>query len=197
MRRRLAALLLLAALGLGSGLVACGPSPEQRRAAAERERQQRQARLDLERCRRNQPAVRRLSSAIALQTDELRRLSVTRYEPSPRPPRPDPALAARFTQADQELDELRYRERLQAWEATEQLRYSRWLAEQAGRRERLRSQLERDANELRRIAPHLMAAPAGSELKPEALARASQCRPADFGLQDRAAPARASRATAN
>lgn len=197
MRIRRLALPLLVLLGLGAGLAACGPSPEEQRAAAERQRQIRQAQADLERCRRDQAAVQRLSSAIERRSRELNQISAARYEASARPQRPDPALAARFTQADQELDELRYRERLRTWEAAEQQRYGRWLQDQSSRQDRLRGEQESDASQLRRIAPHLMAAPSGSALKPDALAPAIRCRPADFGLQDNAAAGSSSRADAN
>ncbi len=182
MRARQAALLSLALLGLGGALVACGPSPEQRREAAERERQQRMTRAQLQRCKRDQAAVKRLSDAIARQTTELTKLNAERYESSRRPEPPDPALAARFTQDDRELDELRYREQLRAWEQAEQQRYGRWLDEQNSRRDRLRAQLQADAAVLRRLAPELMAAPGGSTLNTEAVARATRCSPADFGL---------------
>jgi len=197
MRIRRAALLLPVLLGLGAGLAACGPSPEEQRATAERQRQLRQAQAELERCRRDQAAVQRLSNAIERSSRELNQISAARYEASARPQRPDPALAARFTQADQELDELRYRERLRAWEVAEQQRYARWLQDQSSRQDRLRVQLESDASQLRRIAPDLMAAPNGSALRPDALLRATRCRPVDFGLQDKAAAGSSSRAAAN
>ena len=184
-------------LGLVTSLVACGPSPEQQRQATEREQQQRQAQAQLERCRRNQADVKRLTTAINRHTSQLGQVNAARYEPLPRPEPPDPALAARFTQADQELDELRYRDRLRAWEESEQQRYGRWLDEQTSRRNRLRTQLENDANLLRRIAPELMAAAAGSAVKPEAVARASRCSPVDFGLQESAAAGNSSKAAAN
>ena len=194
---RQTALLALAVLGLAGGLLGCGPTPEQRREAAERERQQRQAKASLERCRRDQAAVQRLTAEIQRHTRDLAKVNGERYEPSPRPEPPDPALAARFTQDDRELDELRYRERLRAWEDAEQQRYGRWLDEQHARRDRLRAQLQGDASLLRRIAPELMAAGGGSALKPDAVARASRCLPADFGLQDSAAVGSSSKAAAN
>ena len=188
---------LLALLGLGASLVSCGPKPEQQRQAAEREQQHRQAQSQLERCRRNQTDVQRLTAAIERHTRELGEAKAARYQPTARPEPPDPALAARFTQADQELDELRYRERLRAWEEAEQRRYGRWLDEQTSRRNRLRAQMDNDANLLRRIAPELMAAAGGSALKPEAVTRASRCDPTDFGLQDSAAAGNSSKAAAN
>ena len=192
MARRAAALLASALLA-----AACGPTAEQQRVAAERERQQLQARADLQRCRRDQTAVRQLTEQIQRLTSELSRLNAERYGASPRPEPPDPALAARFTQDDRELDELRYRERLQSWEVQEQRRYGRWLDEQRNRRDRLRSQLQTNGSMLRRIAPELLAAPGGTALKPEAVERASRCNPADFGLQSSAAAGSSSKAAAN
>ena len=192
-----AALLTLALLGLGGGLVGCGPSAEQKRLEAERLRKQSEARAQLQRCRRDQAGIIKLTEQIKRQTVELAKLNAERYAPSARPEPPDPALATRFTQEDRELDELRYRERLRNWEAQEQQRYGRWLDEQHSRRDRLRGQLQTNGTMLRRIAPELMAEAGGSALKPEAVARATRCNPADFGLQDSAAAGSSSKAAAN
>lgn len=187
-----AALMALAVLA-----AACGPTAEQQRAAAERERQQVQARADLQHCRRDQAAVRQLTEQMQRLTTELTRLNAERYAASPRPEPPDPTLAARFTQDDRDLDELRYRERLQNWEVQEQQRYGRWLDEQRNRRDQLRVQLQTNGTMLRRIAPELLTAPGGTALKPEAVDRASRCDPADFGLQNSEAAGNSSKATAN
>lgn len=197
MPRRQSAALALALLGLGGTLWGCGPSPEQQREAAERERQQRQALADLQRCKRDQATVKRLTAQIQRHTAELARLNSERYEPAARPEPPDPALATRFTQEDRELDELRYRDQLRSWEAAEQQRYGRWLDEQDARRSRLRLQLQGDGVLLRRVAPELMASAGGSGLKPEAVARAVRCDPADFGLQNSAVAGSSSKAAAN
>lgn len=178
-------------------LQACGPSQEEKREAAELARRQQQARADLQRCRRDQAAVKRLTDKVQRHAAELTRLNGERYEPAPRPEPPDPALAARFTQEDRELDELRYRERLRHWEASEQQRYGRWMAEQDARRSQLRIQLQSDAALLRRLAPQLMAAAGGSALNPQAVGRAVRCDPTDFGLQNSAAAGSSSRAAAN
>lgn len=192
MVRRAATLIALALVA-----AACGPTAEQQQAAAERERQQVQARADLQRCRRNQAAVRQLTEQIQRLTTELTRLNTERYTAAPQPEPPDPALAARFTQEDRELDELRYRERLQNWQVQEQQRYGRWLDEQRNRRDRLRGQLQTNGTMLRRIAPELLAAPGGTALKPEAVDRASRCDPGDFGLQNSEAAGNSSKAAAN
>ena len=197
MPRRQTVALTLALLGLASTLWGCGPSPEQRREAAERERQERQALADLQRCKRDQSTVKRLTGQIQSHTAELAKLNAERYEPATRPEPPDPALAARFTQDDRELDELRYRDQLRNWEAAEQQRYGRWMDEQDGRRSRLRTQLQSDGALLRRVAPELMAAAGGSALKPDAAARAIRCDPADFGLQNSAVAGSSSKAAAN
>lgn len=193
--RQVAAVLSL--LALVGGLLGCGPSPEEKRQAAERERQQQLARAQLERCRRDRPAVIQLSQALERHSRDLTRLNAERYLPAPRPQPPDPALAARFTQADQELDELRYRERLRTWQAAEQERYARWLDEQRSRRERLRAQVGQGADQLRRLAPQLLKGDAGSTLLPDAVARAGRCDPADFGVQDKAAEGSSARAAAS
>lgn len=193
----LAACAVLMVLGLGSLLQACGPTPEQRRQAAEQQRQHQQAMAQLQRCRRDQPAVTRLSAAIQNRSQALERLNQERYQPSARPEPPDPALASRFTQEDRELDELRYRDQLRSWEEAEQLRYGRWLGEQHRRRDQLRSQLQIDASLLRRIAPQLLEGAAGSTLRPAAVAKGIRCAPADFGLQNSAVEGSSSRAAAS
>lgn len=167
---------------LGLVLVACGPSPEERRQAAERERQQQQAEVAWERCRRDQEAVIRLSDAIQRHDAELAKIGAETYQATRRPEPPDPVLAARFTQADRELDELRYREQLRDWEARERQRYGRWLDEHNSRQEQLRRERDAEATLLRRLAPQLMASEAGSSLKAEALERARGCKPEAFGL---------------
>jgi len=196
-KARRATVLALALLGLGAGLAGCGPSAEQKRQEAERLRQERQAQAELQRCRRDQKAISELTGQIQGQTKELAKLNAERYEASPRPEPPSPALAARFTQEDRELDELRYRERLRNWEVLEQQRYGHWIDEQQNRRDRLRGQLQTNGTLLRRIAPELMAEAGGSALNAEAVARATRCNPADFGLQDSAPAGSSSRAAAN
>ncbi len=182
---------------IGATLAGCGPSAQERREAQARAEQKQQALARLQRCRRDQSVVTQLSRAVAQHSSELRALNAERYVASARPEPPDPVLASRFTQEDRELDELRYRERLRAWEAAEQQRYGRWLSEQQTQRDRLSKQLESEATKLRRIAPDLLASSGSAVLKPDAVARATRCSATDFGLQESEAAGSSSSASAS
>jgi hypothetical protein len=193
----LAGCLLVSGLLASGLLVSCGPSAQQRREAQARAEQLQRALAQLQRCRRDQPRVSQLGQEVTRHSNQIRALNAERYVPSPRPEPPDPLLASRFTQEDRELDELRYRERLSAWEALEQQRYGRWLSDQQGQRDRLRKLLESDATKLKQIAPELFTSSGQPLLKPDALARATRCSPADFGLQESEAAGSSSSASAS
>jgi len=169
-------------LGLCLAIAGCGPSGEQNRQAALEQRRQQLARQGLEKCRRDQAALKALLSAIERQQDQLRQLQSAQYQGTSQPQPPDPALAARFSRDDRELDELRYRERLQAWQLAEQRAYGHWLEAQASQREQLRRESQSLSSQLRRLNPALFKSSSDVQIDPNALKRASRCEPADFGL---------------
>jgi len=169
-------------LGLCLALVSCGPSGEQKRQAALEQQRQQLARQGLENCRRDQAPLKALLLAIERQQDQLRQLQSAQYQGTSQPQPPDPALAARFSREDRELDELRYRERLQAWQLAEQRAYGHWLEAQASQREQLRRESQSLSSQLRRLNPALFKSSSDVQIDPNALKRASRCEPADFGL---------------
>lgn len=169
-------------LGLCLAIVGCGPSGEQNRQAALEQQRQQLARQGLEKCRRDQASLKALLSAIERQQDQLRQLQSARYQSTSQPQPPDPALAARFSREDRELDELRYQERLRAWQMAEQRAYGHWLEAQASQKEQLRRENQNLNSQLRRLNPALFKSSSDVQIDPNAIKRASRCEPADFGL---------------
>jgi len=173
-------------LGLCLTMVGCGPSDEQRRQAALLQQQLQLARQRLEKCRRDQSQLKGLLAAMEQHQGQLRQLQSARYQSAPQPQPPDPALAARFSREDRELDELRYRERMRAWQMAEQRAYGHWLEAQASQREQLRRESQTLTAQLRRLNPGLFKLGSGDQIDPQAVQVASRCQPADFGLAAKA-----------
>jgi chromosome segregation ATPase len=167
-------------------MVGCGPSDEQRRQAVLWQQQQQQARQRLEKCRRDQTQIKGLLAAMEQHQGQLRQLQSARYQSAPQPQPPDPALAARFSREDRELDELRYRERMRTWQMAEQRAYGHWLEAQASQREQLRRESQTLTAQLRRLNPGLFKLGSGDQIDPQAVQLASRCQPADFGLAAKA-----------
>jgi len=67
----------------------------------------------------------------------LTQLSQQRYIPLPRPAAPDPAVLARFTRDDQELEQERYQQALDRWREADGAERRRWEAGQEARRQEL------------------------------------------------------------
>jgi hypothetical protein len=139
--QRSSAPLLLAAL-LAVLLVACNGAERQRREQAAREQAaaaQRQRQLDglVSRCRQQQPAVQKLVQEHERSDAALTQLSQQRYIPLPRPAAPDPAVLARFTRDDQELEQERYQQALDRWREADGAERRRWEAGQEARRQEL------------------------------------------------------------
>jgi hypothetical protein len=167
-------------------MVGCGPSDEQRRQAALLQQQQQLARQRLEKCRRDQSQLKGLLAAMERHQGQLRQLRSARYQSAPQPQPPDPALAARFSREDRELDELRYLERMRAWQMAEQRAYGHWLEAQASQREQLRRESQTLTAQLRRLNPGLFKLGSGDQIDPQAVQLASRCQPADFGVAAKA-----------
>jgi hypothetical protein len=180
------ALALSFSLALCLAMVGCGPSDEQRRQAVLWQQQQQLARQRLEKCRRDRGPLAALLAALERHQEQLRQLSAARYQSSPAPQPPDPDLAARFSREDRELDELRYRERMRAWQMAEQRAYGHWLEAQAGQRAQLRRESQTLTAQLRRLNPGLFKLSGGDQIDPRAVQLASRCEPADFGLTAKA-----------
>jgi hypothetical protein len=130
---------LVAATLLALVLVGCNGAERQRREQAARERAAAERQLDglVSRCRRQQPAVQQHLQAFSNSGAALSRLNERRYVPLPRPAAPDPAMMARFTRDDQELEQERYANALASWREANGAERRRWEAQQEARRQEL------------------------------------------------------------
>ena len=79
------------------------------------------------------------------------------YQPSPAPKAPDPDVASRYSQLDQQLDDERYNAELDAWRLREQQRRQRWLEGQNERRKRVQQRLNEHRLGLDALEPRLKA----------------------------------------
>jgi len=81
------------------------------------------------------------------------------YQPSSAPKAPDPDMASRYSQLDQQLDDERYNAELDAWQLREQQRRQRWLEGQTERKQRVQQRLNEHQRELSALEPRLKACP--------------------------------------
>lgn len=132
---------LVAATLLALVLVGCNGAERQRREQAAREQAAAERQLDglVSRCRRQQPAVQQQVQVIGRSGEALSQLNQQRYGPLPRPVAPDPAVMARFTRDDQELEQERYANALTRWREADGAERRRWEAQQEARRQELRA----------------------------------------------------------
>jgi hypothetical protein len=79
------------------------------------------------------------------------------YQPSSAPKAPDPDVARRYSQLDQQLDDERYNAELDAWRLREQQRRQRWLEGQNERKQRVQQRLNEHQRELSALEPKLKA----------------------------------------
>jgi hypothetical protein len=130
---------LVAATLLALGQVGCDGAERQRREQAAREQAaaERQEGALVSRCRRQQGAVSEQVRALSSSSAALERLNQQSYAPLPQPAAPDPAVLARFTRDDQELEQERYANALASWREADQAERRRWEAQQAAQRQEL------------------------------------------------------------
>jgi hypothetical protein len=130
---------LVAATLLALVLAGCNGGERQRRQQAARQKAAAERQLDglVSRCRRQQPAVQQQLQVISRSDSALSQLNQQRYGPLPRPAAPDPAVMARFTRDDQELEQERYANALARWRAADGAERRRWEAQQEARRQDL------------------------------------------------------------
>jgi hypothetical protein len=130
---------LVAATLLALGLVGCDGAERQRREQAAREQAaaERQQGALVGRCRRQQGAVSEQVRALSSSSAALERLNQQSHGPLPQPAAPDPAVLARFTRDDQELEQERYQQALARWRETDGAARQRWQAQQAAERQQL------------------------------------------------------------
>jgi hypothetical protein len=154
-------------------LVGCNGAERQRREQAAREQAAAERQLDglVSRCRRQQPAVQQQVQVIGRSGEALSQLNQQRYGPLPRPAAPDPAVMARFTRDDQELEQERYTNALARWQEADGAERRRWQAQQEARRQEL---MARQSGALAALAQLGVAA------TPEAQAAWSLCDRAQF-----------------
>jgi hypothetical protein len=130
---------LVAATLLALGLVGCNGAERQRREQAAREQAaaERQEGALVSRCRRQQGAVSEQVRALSSSSAALERLNQQSYAPLPQPAAPDPAVLARFTRNDQELEQERYQQALARWREADGAERQLWQAQQAAERQQL------------------------------------------------------------
>ena len=159
---------LVAATLLALGLVGCNGAERQRREQAARERAAAERQLDalVSRCRRQQGAVSEQVRALSSSSAALERLNQQSYAPLPQPAAPDPAVLARFTRDDQELEQERYQQALARWREIDGAARQRWQAQQAAERQQLTA---------RQNAARAALAKLGVAATPEALSAWSRC----------------------
>ena len=170
---------LLAAL-LAVLLVGCNGAERQRREQEAREQAaaaQRQRQLDglVSRCRQQQPAVQKLVQEHDRSVAALSQLSQQRYLPLPQPAAPDPAVLARFTRDDQELEQERYAQALARWREADGAERRRWEAGQEARRQELKARQSEARQALAKldVAATAAARTAWSRCEPQDLAAAA------------------------
>ena len=176
--RVLALPLLLLALVASACQPAKPPEPTAaQKAAAARAAQQR---LDQQRCLRDRDTLRQQLNALRSTEVELARARAETYVPTPRPQPLDPALEARFSQADQELDSVRYQQALDSWQQAERQRYGAWTQRQSSQRQRLEERQRRQLTSLKALNSSLFDPAKPEQLSQAAVTKYSSCDPARF-----------------
>lgn len=177
-RRALALPLLVLLLAVAACRPARPPEPtaEQKAAAARAA----QKRLNQQRCLRDRDSLRQQLSALRSTQAELARVKAEAYVPTPRPKPIDPAVEARFSLADQELDSLRHQEALANWQRAERQRYRDWKWGHTRQLQRLDERQTRQLAALKALNSNLFDPAAPGQLSQAAVARYSSCDPALF-----------------
>jgi hypothetical protein len=152
------------------------PSPQEREAAARAERNRR----DLERCLRDREAVQRQLAELTQTRRQLAQVKTDVYVAAPRPRPMDPALAARFSLADQELDTIRHQEAVARWRQEEGRRYAEWLRQHTVLQQRLEKQERQELNRLRSLNSSLFDKAEPNRLVQPAVEKYSSCKPESF-----------------
>lgn len=177
--RRLALPLLL---GIAVAVAACQPAKppeptaEEKAAAARAERNRR----DLERCLRDRDTLSKQLDELRFTREELARVKAETYVPTARPKPLEPALAARFSLADQELDSLRYQQALDSWQQAEQQRYGVWMQRHTSLQRRLEERQRRQLSDLKALNSSLFDPSSPDQLSQAAVAKYRNCDPALF-----------------
>lgn len=152
------------------------PTAAEQAAAAEAERNRR----DLERCQRDRLAVRKQVDELRFTQRELAQLKAEAYVPTTRPTPIDPALAARFSLADQELDSVHYQQSLETWQQAERQRYSQWMQRHTSLQRRLEERQRRQLSALKALNSSLFDPAQPEQISQAAVSKYSSCDPTLF-----------------
>jgi len=112
-----------------------------------------------QRCSALAAEQQQLNQQLQAESQALTALAKKPYVPSPAPEPPDPALASRYSQLDQQLDDERYAAELDAWRLREDQRRQRWNGTQGERRQRLQQRLTDLNGRLSALKPKLGSCP--------------------------------------
>ena len=131
-----------------------------------------QRRLAVERCRQKRASIDQVLDQAKVEQQAVDRLAAEVYRPTAAPPAPDPELANRYSQLDRQLDEERYTQQREAWQASETLRRQRWQRSWQQRRQRAKQRLAVHIADLRTIDAKLVR---NGRLDAAAIAQARRC----------------------
>jgi hypothetical protein len=152
------------------------PTAAQKAAAARAER----SRRDQQRCLEDRDTLRQQLKALRSTQAELARVRGETYVPTQRPQPLDPALEARFSQADQELDSVRYQQALDSWQEAERQRYRAWRQRQSSQQLQLEERQRRQLTSLKTLNSSLFDPANPQQLSQAAVSKYSSCDPARF-----------------
>lgn len=151
---------------------------EERAAAARRQAATLAQRLAF--CQRTRPRASQLVAEFRRQQADLDRLRAEVYQPTPRPQAPDPAVLSKLPVYDQELDQERYAQAVQAWQTKETARSAAWDAEHGRLLSVSEARLAAIVADLRALKAGLLTADAVPRLDEQAVRRFADCRPEAF-----------------
>ncbi len=131
-------------------------------------------------CQRTRPRVSLLVAEFRREHADLDRLRGEVYRPTPKPQPPDPADLSKLPVYDQELDQERYAQAVQAWQTKEAARSGAWAAEHGRLLSGSEARLAAIARDLRGLNPALLSAEAVPRLDEQAVRRFADCGPEAF-----------------
>ena len=131
-------------------------------------------------CQRTRPRASQLVAEFRREQADLERLRAEVYQPTPRPQPPDPAALSKLPIYDQELDQERYAQAVQAWQTKEAARSGAWAAEHGRLLSGSEARLAAIARDLRTLNPALLTPAAVPRLDEQAVDRFADCRPEAF-----------------
>jgi hypothetical protein len=131
-------------------------------------------------CRRTRPQASQLVADFRREQADRDRLRAEVYRPTAKPQPPDPAALSKLPIYDQELDQERYAQAVQAWQTKEAARSGAWAAEHDRLVAVSEARLAAIARDLRSLNPALLTADPLPRLDEQAVGRFADCRPETF-----------------